>query len=72
MDGLGLIVIIIVLIVSVFIIRLFGAWMLRIDEVIELLRAILKELRSSAGSIESKAKAYDAMEEAKRKIHREI
>ena len=33
------------IVLGIFVLRLLGAWMLRIDEVIELLRAILKELR---------------------------
>ena len=35
----------IVIVVIVFVIRLFGAWMLRIDEVISNQKAILEELK---------------------------
>ena len=36
----------IVIVVLVFITRLFGAWMLRIDEVIDIQKEILKEIKS--------------------------
>lgn len=41
-----LIGIIIVIVILVFVIRLFGAWMLRINEVIKLLKEISKGLKS--------------------------
>jgi len=41
-----LIVGLIVIVVIVFIIRQFGAWMLRIDEVIDIQKEILKELKN--------------------------
>ena len=34
-----------ILVASIFLIRLFGAWMLRINEVIDLQKEILEELR---------------------------
>lgn len=37
---------IILIVALVFIIRAFGAWMLRIDEVIDIQKEILKELKS--------------------------
>lgn len=37
---------IILIVVFVFIIRAFGAWMLRIDEVIDIQKEILKEIKS--------------------------
>ncbi len=36
---------VLLIIVAVFVIRLFGAWMLRINEVIELQKEILAELK---------------------------
>jgi ABC-type uncharacterized transport system permease subunit len=36
----------IIIVVIVFIIRAFGAWMLRIDEVIDIQKEILKELKN--------------------------
>lgn len=39
---IGLVIIVII----VFVIRAFGAWMLRIDEVIDIQKEILKELKS--------------------------
>jgi hypothetical protein len=41
--GATLLILIVVLIVSVFVIRLFGAWMLRIDEVIDLLEKLVRQ-----------------------------
>jgi hypothetical protein len=72
MGGATVIFVIIMIVVVIFVLRLFGAWMLRIDEVIDLLRAILKELRSPKNSIDGKAQAYDAIEEAKRKLQKGI
>jgi hypothetical protein len=40
------IVVIVLIIVFVFVMRAFGAWMLRIDEVIAIQKEILKELQS--------------------------
>jgi uncharacterized membrane protein YbhN (UPF0104 family) len=37
---------IIIIIVFVFVVRAFGAWMLRIDEVIDVQKEILKELQN--------------------------
>lgn len=45
MEGLGAIFVIVICIVFVFIMRWLGAWMLRIDEVIDLQKDILKELQ---------------------------
>lgn len=47
MEGFGIIIIIGFVIAAIFITRLFGAWMLRIDEVIDELRAIKKILSES-------------------------
>jgi hypothetical protein len=54
-----LIVLIVLLVASIFIVRLFGAWMLRIDEVIALLKSIDQSLKRSENSIEAKARKYD-------------
>lgn len=59
----------IVFICSLFVIRLFGAWMLRIDEVITLQKEIIKTLNDNhkslgvTKSIADKAKMYDDMNE---------
>lgn len=58
MEGLGVILILVAIIGGVFLMRLFGAWMLRIDEVIEELRGIRKELKQQH-PVEDKAKLYD-------------
>lgn len=42
-----LIIAIVVIVVFIFIIRIFGAWMLRIDEVIKFQRSILAELKKA-------------------------
>jgi hypothetical protein len=57
MGTAELIILIIVFVLSIFLIRLFGAWMLRIDEVIALLKSIDKSLKQS--EVETKAKKYD-------------
>ena len=44
-DPIILTVILVIVIVFILLIRLFGAWMLRIDEVIKNLRLIIKELK---------------------------
>ncbi len=54
-----LIVLVVLLVASIFIVRLFGAWMLRIDEVIALLKSIDRSLKKPENSIEAKAKKYD-------------
>ena len=46
---------IVVLVVVVLVTRLFGAWMLRIDVVIDNQRAILREMKRANGEIEKKA-----------------
>ena len=51
-----IIVVIIVVVVVVFIIRLFGAWMLRIDEVIDLQKAQTKILKNLSEKIQEKNK----------------
>ena len=45
MEGLGVVLVIAICVVFVFIMRWLGAWMLRIDEVIDLQKDILKELK---------------------------
>lgn len=45
MEGLGAIFVIAIIIVAVLIMRWLGAWMLRIDEVINIQSEILKELK---------------------------
>ena len=46
MEGFaGLVIGVVVFVAIVLIIRLFGAWMLRIDEVIKYQKDILKELK---------------------------
>ena len=47
------IVVIIIVVVIVFLIRAFGAWMLRIDEVIELQREQTKLLRNISENIQN-------------------
>ena len=47
MEGLGIVFVIVICIVFVFIMRWLGAWMLRIDEVIDLQKDILKELKKT-------------------------
>lgn len=49
-----IIVVLVVIVVAVFIIRLFGAWMLRIDEVIDLQREQTKILRNLSEKIQDK------------------
>lgn len=44
---------IVVIVFIVFMIRLLGAWMLRIDEVIKLLKEILKELQNTKTDLKS-------------------
>lgn len=39
--------VIVIIVLVIFVIRLFGAWMLRIDEVITNLKAILAELKKT-------------------------
>ncbi|CAN1529874.1 Zinc-ribbon domain containing protein [Flavobacteriaceae bacterium] len=46
-----LIVGLIIIIVIVFLIRAFGAWMLRIDEVIDVQKEILKELKKHSENL---------------------
>jgi hypothetical protein len=58
-----LIVLIVLFVISIFVVRLFGAWMLRIDEVITLLKSIDKSLKESGNSIEAKARKYDESSE---------
>ena len=45
MEGLGVVFIIVISVVVVLVLRLLGAWMLRIDEVINIQNEILKELK---------------------------
>ena len=45
MEGLGVIFIIVISVVVVLVLRLLGAWMLRIDEVINIQKEILAELK---------------------------
>ena len=42
-----LIIGLVIIVVLIFVIRLFGAWMLRIDEVIKLQKSILIELQKA-------------------------
>lgn len=42
-----LIIALVVIVVMIFVIRIFGAWMLRIDEVIKLQKSILVELKKA-------------------------
>lgn len=42
-----IIVVLIIIVAIIFVVRLFGAWMLRIDEVITNLKAILVELKKA-------------------------
>lgn len=42
-----LIIVLVVIVIMIFLIRLFGAWMLRIDEVINLQKSILMELEKA-------------------------
>lgn len=44
-DFISVFLIVVGIGITILLLRLFGAWMLRIDEVIELLRAIRKELK---------------------------
>lgn len=44
---------IIFIVIAVFVLRAFGAWMLRIDEVIKLQQQILDEIKKNNGSISS-------------------
>ena len=52
MEYFGLIIGIVIFLVFVLLIRLFGAWMFRIDEVINNQKAILEELKNGNGKIE--------------------
>jgi NhaP-type Na+/H+ or K+/H+ antiporter len=49
----------IVIVVVVFVIRAFGAWMLRIDDVIELQREQTKLLRNISENIQNKIHSDD-------------
>ena len=49
----------IIVVVIVFVIRAFGAWMLRIDEVIELQREQTKLLRNISENIQNKKYSDD-------------
>ncbi len=46
-SGVALIIFLIVFVCGIIITRLLGAWMLRINEVIQLLRFILLELKNN-------------------------
>lgn len=60
MEGLGIVFAIVVIIVFVLAMRLFGAWMLRIDELIKLLY-VIKEM------VETKL-SDEELEEVKTKL----
>ena len=47
MEGLNSIIIIAVTVAAILLLRLLGAWMLRIDEVINVQKEILNELKKS-------------------------
>lgn len=49
---IGLILGLIIIVFVILLIRTFGAWMLRIDEVIEVQKEILKELKKHSGNLE--------------------
>jgi Na+-transporting methylmalonyl-CoA/oxaloacetate decarboxylase gamma subunit len=45
MEGLGVIFVVAMILVAVLVMRWIGAWMLRIDEVINIQKEILQELK---------------------------
>jgi hypothetical protein len=45
MEGLGVIFVLAIIVVAVLVMRWIGAWMLRIDEVINIQKQILEELK---------------------------
>lgn len=45
MEGLGVVFVIAISVAAVLVLRLLGAWMLRIDEVINIQKEILEELK---------------------------
>lgn len=59
MGEFGILLLIIAFVGGIFIMRMIGAWMLRIDEVIKELQEIKKELKAQNNPIEQKAKLYD-------------
>lgn len=50
---MDIIVGIVIIVLFVFIMRSFGAWMLRIDEVIDIQKEILKEIKSRNQKVET-------------------
>ena len=69
MEGFaGLVIGVVVFVAIVLIIRLFGAWMLRIDEVIKYQKDILKELKT----INSKNDKFASNQVIKTKNKREV
>lgn len=68
MGAIWILISLVAFIVLIFVVRLFGAWMLRIDEVIDLLTDIRNELKTGGDSIEAKAREYDAIEAFKKKL----
>ncbi|MBF2709950.1 hypothetical protein [Flavobacterium soyangense] len=47
MEGLGIIFTIAIIVAVVLVLRLLGAWMLRIDEVINIQKEMLEELKKA-------------------------
>ena len=45
-ENMEVIIGLVIIVIIVFVIRAFGAWMLRIDKVIDIQKEILKELKS--------------------------
>lgn len=61
-----IIVILIIIVAVVFVIRLFGAWMLRIDEVITNQKAILVELKKSNSKSSNESITLGSSKQTKR------
>lgn len=53
-DGIFFLFVILVIVIFIFVVRLFGAWMLRIDEVIKNQEKNLIELRRISKKLDSK------------------
>jgi len=50
-SGIAIIIFLVLMICGILLTRLLGAWMLRINEVIQILRAILSELQKTKSDL---------------------
>jgi len=72
METLGVIFILAAVVGGIFLMRMIGAWMLRIDEVVDELKGLRADMKKYNNPIEQKAEKYDALEEAKKAAHNKI